>query len=916
MHKLDEQRVFVTGLTPKVVKGRVLCVYTFASYQQACQRDRDIGELKRIQRDFAARGVYVCGLNRIEHPYDAEDYLRHFDLHIPTFVDMHTTSSEQTTSRPGQVSIVNFQWHRVGHEGQGWFQPAEAHGMLSGIVHGPRGGAAAESLAPSPLKTNKAQCAPKMRGAGWRKPAYLGPGKYPKLVCFGSGRALCVWVAGAVHDARLKFATSDGKVWSEPRVIATEPDAHAPSLDVDREDCPVLAWVQKMGKVYTVCMSRLKDGQWSQALPVSGKKNNAFRPHVFCRSSGETFITWYAWRRVKVGQDPKAWWRSIYVARVVERRVRSVKEVAKLETGSDDCWAPALTGTQEEVRVSWIRDVGWPNLYYSARRRGIWSAQNTIVRLPRGLRPELFFRALSPVRGRGGASALIFEGLTWAYMSKFDLDFDLYMSYVDGDGWTKPQLVSSGKGRHCAPIGVQSSDGACHLFWWHIPSKEKDATIRHASLRLSDRSAIEHRVLVEGDCENQYPWADADAKNQPWLAWQATQKGLRSEVYVSHRVSGPVARASKADGKAAAGVAIDLNQLAARLSSKFRPKTSLRAKKTVTRSVKGPWGSFKYMVYLNKPILPHQDYPCMIKVGDPDASEPEQVLMTWSRRGPNEPMFFVRSGLLDDKKGADPGSHELFLESAKRFDAFLDDILSNFPIDGNRVYLAGLGFDGVAALSLALHRPDRIAAVAAFAASSQPRQIHERGRDASNMRILVYHGASDPHYVARMKEEQQFKRRLSAASPGNIFKAFAGVDSSTIDRRLREGLCLAGVQVRDPYPRIVDRRFMLASERTHHWVRVIKFSGTASDGSVDPVAKIWATAQRNKIMARTGNIAEVEFLLCPKLVDFKQPIVVQINGKTVHSGPVEPKVDFMWTEYEARKDRFAVYLQSVSVKIP
>jgi predicted peptidase len=82
--------------------------------------------------------------------------------------------------------------------------------------------------------------------------------------------------------------------------------------------------------------------------------------------------------------------------------------------------------------------------------------------------------------------------------------------------------------------------------------------------------------------------------------------------------------------------------------------------------------------------------------------------------------------------------------TADRLAALLDDVASRYRVDRARVYATGLSSGAVAALELAIHHPERIAAVAAVTASEIPSGICAM----KDVPVWIFHNAGDEHVPA------------------------------------------------------------------------------------------------------------------------------------------------------------------------
>jgi hypothetical protein len=111
----------------------------------------------------------------------------------------------------------------------------------------------------------------------------------------------------------------------------------------------------------------------------------------------------------------------------------------------------------------------------------------------------------------------------------------VYAQQHSSRAWSQPIPLSSGPGRHLAPVAVEDSTGGWLVFWWHLRGEQ--ATIRLSTLKSLKSDATPSGLLVGGDCRNLYPAACADAAGQIWLAWQAEQSRVASGIFAARRLA-------------------------------------------------------------------------------------------------------------------------------------------------------------------------------------------------------------------------------------------------------------------------------------------------------------------------------------------------------------------------------------------
>lgn len=71
--------------------------------------------------------------------------------------------------------------------------------------------------------------------------------------------------------------------------------------------------------------------------------------------------------------------------------------------------------------------------------------------------------------------------------------------------------------------------------------------------------------------------------------------------------------------------------------------------------------------------------------------------------------------------------------------ALIDEIVSNHPVDADRIYLTGISMGGFGTWSLALERPERFAAIAPVCGGGAPYVAYR----LRNVPVWAFHGAKD-----------------------------------------------------------------------------------------------------------------------------------------------------------------------------
>jgi hypothetical protein len=502
-----------------------------------CQMESHGAALKMIQTAYGRQGLFLCGLDRQEHPYDVEDYVRHFRVRFPIYVDLNDDSWPDCTDGLDSVAVLDANHKRV----RGWRQDPpdlpQALTILDKLI-------AKAGPGPQPIVTGHATngrpdslaWSPRIVQPGWNRPVQLGFGKYPRVAAFGTNHMLCVWVAGEVPAQSLLFSLFDGQNWQAPRPFPSGEDAHAPALDVDAKGRPVMAWAQKEARNCRIFFSTFTGSEWKVPVAISPAGADAFRPDVYCPPGHDPVVAWYGWKLVQLRDYPNSWWRSIFVTTLAGGRPGQIHELARLERGSDDCWDPVITGAQSELLVAWLRDENPPRLFSSALGADGWSAPEALLPMKRDRGTFCSVRAVSPVRGAGGRDGLVFElNLASGNVPTLSAGVHVYAQRRKSGRWSQPIQLSSGPGGHLAPVAVEDSTGNRFVFWWDL--KGEQASIRLCRLSGVEGTASPSELLIGGDCRNLYPAAAADSAGQILLAWQTEQSGAAPAIFAAHRVS-------------------------------------------------------------------------------------------------------------------------------------------------------------------------------------------------------------------------------------------------------------------------------------------------------------------------------------------------------------------------------------------
>src|SRR5512136_2945125 len=95
-----------------------------------CQMESHGAALKAIQVAYGPQGLFLCGLVRQEHPYDVEDYVRHFRVRFPIYVDLNEDSSSDCIAGLDFVAVLDANHKPVRAARDSHTDPLQARAVL------------------------------------------------------------------------------------------------------------------------------------------------------------------------------------------------------------------------------------------------------------------------------------------------------------------------------------------------------------------------------------------------------------------------------------------------------------------------------------------------------------------------------------------------------------------------------------------------------------------------------------------------------------------------------------------------------------------------------------------------------------------------------------------------------------------
>lgn len=250
----------------------------------------------------------------------------------------------------------------------------------------------------------------------------------------------------------------------------------------------------------------------------------------------------------------------------------------------------------------------------------------------------------------------------------------------------------------------------------------------------------------------------------------------------------------------------------------------------------------------------------------------------------------------------------------------LDHVARRFPLDRDRVVLAGYSMGGFCTWNLGLRFHDRFAGLAPLAGGPS-REEFMQARDPLSRALLdnaamvpVYfiHGAKDevvPVTFDRWTAEDLKARGIEhtyveVPDGKHVLREFMDPDHPT-KKALREWV---GARARDPHPAKVVHRAIGAYHAAAYWVRVDAYEGNAAKVEARVVAK-------DRVEVTTQGVRRLTVFLDPTLVDAGKPVTLVVDGQTLHEGVAAPSLLAVASSYARARDAGLAYAQAITVDV-
>ncbi len=366
-------------------------------------------------------------------------------------------------------------------------------------------------------------------------------------------------------------------------------------------------------------------------------------------------------------------------------------------------------------------------------------------------------------------------------------------------------------------------------------------------------------------------------------------------------------------------------------SGQAPPDAAEGAGTVLKRESKADFGgeAFHYLVYVPEKYDPSKKWRALVSLHG-HGGVAEHAIEWWRRQAREEGDLFVIAP--DTKKhtwGGPRQGHSIALTA-------LREVMRDFRIDPDRVFLDGASMGGVGTFCIAAHHPDRWAGIAPRARGPRTEYTETDGKRthraklADNYRGLpIYwvYGEKDP--VVPLDILLDVRKQFESMKLDVVYAQHPGGHDWVPEETPK----VAGwmrKQARDPYAAevtfaTVEKHFLrsrwIEIERTaegrtvtmNHMGMNDELCETRSEWVRE--ARVVARREKNRIELRTENVKSLVVHLHERMVDFAQPVEIVVNGTSVWRKKVETsRLRMLESAFE--RDRGMFYSAGVAVKVP
>lgn len=252
--------------------------------------------------------------------------------------------------------------------------------------------------------------------------------------------------------------------------------------------------------------------------------------------------------------------------------------------------------------------------------------------------------------------------------------------------------------------------------------------------------------------------------------------------------------------------------------------------------------------------------------------------------------------------------------------AALEYARERYPIDPDRVILAGYSMGGFSAWNVGLRYHDRFAGLLPMAGGiSREEYLFQKDPwcrilldNAAMVPTFFIHGGRDE--VVPVVFDRWTDQELTARGIEHTYVEVKGgkhvLDEfrdplGDVKRQLREW---TAARVREPHPAKVVHRLIGEYHPGAYWVRVDGYQGNTARVEAEVTG-------RSRIEVSTRGVSRLTVFLDPALVDVEGEVELVVDGQPAFTGRVEPSLEAVAASWARTRDPALTYAHAVSVEV-
>lgn len=222
--------------------------------------------------------------------------------------------------------------------------------------------------------------------------------------------------------------------------------------------------------------------------------------------------------------------------------------------------------------------------------------------------------------------------------------------------------------------------------------------------------------------------------------------------------------------------------------------------------------------------------------------------------------------------------------------ALIEELKHTYVIDTNRIYCAGHSMGGYGTWGMGGYHSDSFAAVASGAGGI--RAVVEGGKvtrtelgaleNFLNLPIWFFHGTNDPQVP--VEPDRYADEKMKEWGYEHTYKEYPGIGHGFPPEGVKPIVDWLFTKTRITLPRKIVWYPARKYRTSYYWLGVVKPVGLPA-----LPARIEAARDGNRIdLTCKAALIEIHVWLNEKMVDFKKPVVITLNGTEKFNGPVTP----------------------------